>query len=513
MFDFLLDNPIVDKIEDLKLEVEYFLCHKPAKLWRWLVVTLIVITPLLLASFDYGGRSEAGAEAVVSRGCKLLPTSGETGAAEERAAVSLRAGSTVRILATAPAYHFLVETSDGNRGFIPQEAVKGNETAYAASPLHPEGGGKTVERRAKLRFKARIREKSAVYLVFRTEAGKEVKVYDKIDDVVFKQALGIPSFVSAGPRMTVGRLRRIVEAGPTFDEIEKQVVASYVRRSKGETVTVAGISVVDTETGRIAPKVAMTFRNDTLVAADTLGLVKRNARMLAMLPLAGWIVDNGVVRALTGEGQFRKAEWNEANDIPSGDGKSKGSAVRGILSLILSACVAVIALVLFGTWLVFLFAWFPYTVLFAGYVRVLPNGVMRALLVLAGLLMLDIVAVGLALSVNKGFWIFLAICLYFTYRVTRAFLRYSISEGRCPNCHGMYVLSEPECVDQEVEHGSELHARDVYTHTTSTSTTVTRHFRREYVQKDFRNVATQWASVCRNCGCRVIRTHHERVNE
>ena len=114
---------------------------------------------------------------------------------------------------------------------------------------------------------------------------------------------------------------------------------------------------------------------------------------MATLPLAGWIVDNGVVRALTGKGQFHKAEWSEVDDIPAGGKKSDGTSVWGILSVILSVFVGIVALVLFGTWLVFLFAWFPYTALFAGYVRVLPNGVIRVLLLLAGLLMLDIVAV------------------------------------------------------------------------------------------------------------------------
>ena len=510
MFDLLVDNPIVNKIEDLKFWVQDFLCYKPAKLWRWGVVTLIVVAPLLLASFDYGGRPEAGTEAVLSRNCTLLSDPVKAGSED---AIPLRAGSAVRILATAPAYHFLVETPDGNRGFIAQEAVKGNETAYATGTLQPEDGGAALGPRTKLLFKTRAREKGGEYLVFRTEQGREIKVYKWIGDVVFEQALGIPSFVFAGPRMTTDRLRRIVESRPTFDEMEKQAAASYVRRSKEKTVAVAGISVADMGTGYTAPKVKMTFRNDTLIAADTLGFTKRNAGILATLPLAGWIVDNGVVRALTGKGQFHKAEWSEVDDIPAGGKKSDGTSVWGILSVILSVFVGIVALVLFGTWLVFLFAWFPYTALFAGYVRVLPNGVIRVLLLLAGLLMLDIVAVGLALSMNKGFWFLLAVCLYFTYRVTKAFLRHSISEGRCPNCHRMYVMSDPECVDQEVEHGSELHAHDVYSHTTETSTTITRHFRREYESKDYRDVTTRWACVCRNCGCTVTRTHQEHVYE
>ena len=100
MFDLLVDNPIVNKIEDLKFWVQDFLCYKPAKLWRWGVVTLIVVAPLLLASFDYGGRPEAGTEAVLSRNCTLLSDPVKAGSED---AIPLRAGSAVRILATAPA--------------------------------------------------------------------------------------------------------------------------------------------------------------------------------------------------------------------------------------------------------------------------------------------------------------------------------------------------------------------------------------------------------------------------
>lgn len=75
----------------------------------------------------------------------------------------------------------------------------------------------------------------------------------------------------------------------------------------------------------------------------------------------------------------------------------------------------------------------------------------------------------------------------------------------------MYVMGDPDCIDPEIEPGSELQSRDLYPHTTTTGNTVTKHYRREFKRRDFRNVTTRWVCVCRECGCRVVCTCNGRM--